>query len=166
MLCSTFSWIDIFIPHPIPSGHNLNISDSFSDIKCEQSGRVVILRAATESSLNALMLSLVKFQELHYATRMAMAFGPSWWVMACQNAERKLLMVCTSIFNVFFSSLHHFLQRAGMVMGPIFHGNKNCFSAEWNGSQQECLGTVILIQGSFLSFYVIFGLCPPNCHWK
>lgn len=65
-------------------------------------------RAATESSLNAMMSSLAEFLELHQAKGKALAYSLSQRVMAHQSAERKLLMVYTSIFNVFFLALSVF----------------------------------------------------------
>lgn len=69
----------------------------------------MILRAATDSSLNAPMSSPAEFQELHYMQReKAPAYSLSRRVMAWRNAGRKLLMVCTSIFNVSFLALSDF----------------------------------------------------------
>lgn len=65
-------------------------------------------RAATESSLNAMMSSLAEFLELRQARGKALAYSLSQRVMAHQSAERKLLMVYTSIFNVFFLALSVF----------------------------------------------------------
>lgn len=48
------------------------------------------------------MSSLAYFQEMRRAKGKGLAYSLSWRVMARQEAERKLLMVYTSIFNAFF----------------------------------------------------------------
>lgn len=64
------------------------------------------LRAATESSLNAMMSSSGGLSG--NAKGKGLAHSLSWRVMARQNAERKLLMVYTSIFNALFLALSVF----------------------------------------------------------
>lgn len=68
----------------------------------------MILGASTPCSLNAVMSSAVEFEEMRQAEGKALAYRLSWRVMARQDAERKLLMVYTSIFNAFFLELSVF----------------------------------------------------------
>lgn len=132
--CSTYTGGGYFTTLPFPVGHNVNISNSHSHKRSERSARVMILRAATKSSLNVMMSSAAVFQELRRAAGAALAYGLSWRVMARQYAERKLLMVYTSIFNVFFLALSVFCCGQVWIEAPVFHSNKSYYNAERNSS--------------------------------
>lgn len=70
--------------------------------------QAVILRASAETSLNTMMSSLTGFREMRRAKGKGLAYSLSLRVMACQIAERKVLMVYTSIFNALFLALSVF----------------------------------------------------------
>lgn len=108
-------------------------------LRSERSAWDVIPRAATESSLNAMMSSAEEFQEMRRAKGKALAYSLSWRVMARQNAERKLLMVYTSIFNAFFLALSVFCWGQVWIEASYFTAIRVIIMVSGTVAQWECV---------------------------
>lgn len=123
-----------------------------------------MLRAATKSSLHAVMSSPAEFQELRRAKGKALAYRLSWRVMARQNAERKLLMVYTSIFNVFFLALSVFCWGQVWIEAPYFMAIRVIVMVSGTVAQWECVwgqsyGDLRLLA---VIVYASWCACPPK----
>lgn len=129
-------WIGHFTT--LPTANTSTSSDHSAAVR-ETRARDVIWRAASESSLNAMMSSRAEFQEMCRAKGKGLAYSLSWRVMARQNAERKLLMGYTSIFNAFFLVFSVFCCGRVRKEVPYFTAIQVIILVSGTVAQWECV---------------------------